>query len=145
MRYIPIISNGPPNMDSLPGQPVSDKITLSDGATIDNTPEACRQYDEMRRKVFEKERQQAARRRQAIETGKRCPFQYDPNTGSARECRRDCALYLDDSCALTAFTAERDTIGQPCPFMRRCAPSCALYNGGCTITNIMGKMPGKRI
>lgn len=135
--------NKPPEQTEVKAM-ISDKITLSDGATIENTPEALHDYNQMRKAAFEKMRQQEALKRSRA-TGKYCPFQYDVNMGHAKECSRDCVFFLDNACAFTACSAEYDTVGKPCPFMRKCAPSCALYNGGCTIIDIMGMKPERKV
>lgn len=117
-------------------------ITI-DGVEVENTPEAVHAFNQMRAAATAKARAQEKERQQNRHTGRYCPFYKDMQV--RRECTTDCALFVGDSCALTAYSAERDTVGKPCPFMRQCDPSCALYRNGCTLTNIMGMMPGKKV
>lgn len=117
-------------------------ITI-DGVEVENTPEAVHEFNQARAAATAKARAQETARQQSRRTGRFCPLYKDLQT--MRECTTDCALYVGDSCALTAYSAERDTVGKPCPFMRQCTPSCALYRNGCTLTNIMGMMPGKKV
>jgi len=133
--FMPILEPMNPNMDGLPGQTASDKITMADGATIDNTPEAIHEYNEMRKRATEKARNQYNQQQRANETGKRCPFHPDAHVNQNVPCKKDCALYVGDSCALAARKALTDTRGRSCPFRRRCDDSCALYAGGCSLTN----------
>lgn len=134
MKYIPIISNGPPNMDSLPGQPISDKVTMSDGAHVDNTPEAISAYNQMRKRSEEAARQQYSQRQRANDTGKFCPLHPDAWVNPV-SCKKDCALYAFCS-ALAAHPGKVNTAGKCCPLRRTCNPSCALFNGaGCSLTN----------
>ena len=128
-------TNHDPN--STPGKMQKDVITLSDGAQVENTPEAVHAHNEMSKRSAEAARQQYNRQQQARETGKRCPFHPDAHVNSNIPCKKDCALYLGDSCALAASPGKVDTNGKPCPFRRRCDPACALYNGaGCSLTNL---------
>lgn len=135
MKFIPIIPAVTPDMDNTPGKTESDKITLSDGATIDNTDEAIKSYHERNKRNMQAIYQQERQRQQAIETGKFCPFHPDAHVNSNIPCKKDCALYVGDSCAIAARKALIDTKGKPCPFRRRCDPSCALYANGCSLTN----------
>jgi len=64
-------------------------------------------------------------------TGRLCPFVQAPSICS--DCKADCALYRPTGCAMRRSTAALDTQGMPCPFMRKCAPECALYDHGCTL------------
>lgn len=132
---IPILNPIAPDMDNTPGRAESDKITLSDGATIDNTPEAISAYNQMRKRSAEAARQQYNQQQRARETGKFCPFHPDAHVNSNIPCKKDCALYVGDSCALAARKALTDTKGKPCPFRRKCDASCALYANGCSLTN----------
>lgn len=120
----------------------SDTVTI-DGVEVKNDPEIIKAFNQARAAATARARDQEAKRQQRLHTGKLCPLYKDLQT--VRDCTTDCALYVGDSCALTAYSAERDTVGKPCPFMRQCTPSCAFYNGGCTLTNIMGMKPGKKV
>jgi len=123
------------NPDEIPGETVTDKITMSDGAEIDNTPAAIHQYNLMRKQTAEDARRQYNQRQQANETGRLCPLSHDAWVQPV-SCSKACALFVGDSCALAARPGKVDTNGRPCPLKRRCTPSCALYNGaGCTLTN----------
>lgn len=133
--FVPILEPMKPNLDGLPGQTASDKITLSDGATIDNTDEAIKAYHERNKLNMQAIYQQQRQQQRALETGKRCPFHPDAHVNQNVPCKKDCALYVGDSCALAARKALTDTNGRPCPFRRRCDSSCALYAGGCSLTN----------
>jgi len=135
MPFIPILEPITPDMDNTPGRAVTDKITMSDGAEVDNTPEAISAYNQMRKRSAEAARQQWRQRQQARETGRTCPMHPDAQVNSNIPCKKDCALYVGDGCALAARKALTDTNGKPCPFRRRCDPSCALYANGCSLTN----------
>ena len=135
MPFMPILNPITPDMDNTPGRAVTDKITLSDGTTIDNTDEAIKAYHERNKRNMQAIYQQERQRQQAIETGKFCPFHPDAHVNSNIPCKKDCALYVGDSCALAARKALTDTKGKPCPFRRKCDPSCALYADGCSLTN----------
>ena len=135
MRHIVIplgeVKPSPIDTNSI-GTMESDMITLSDGSTIPNTPEALaahRRAEEAGRRSM----RAAAAKRLALNTGRRCPLQFDENAGRARECKADCVFYADDSCVFSAQEATDDTAGRMCPFMRRCVKDCAWYNDGCTI------------
>lgn len=117
-------------------------ITI-DGVEVENTQEAVHEFNQARAAAVQKAHAQYNERQRRRNTGRYCPFYKDMQVN--KECTTDCALYVGDSCALTAYSAERDTVGKPCPFMRQCTPSCALYRNGCTLTNIMGMMPGKKV
>lgn len=132
--FVPILEPMKPNLDGLPGQTASDKLTMADGAEIDNTDEAIHNYNVMRKRAAEKARNQYNQQQQAKETGRFCPFHPD-SWVSPVSCKKDCALWVGDSCAIAARKALTDTNGKPCPFRRRCDPSCALYAGGCSLTN----------
>lgn len=132
--FVPILEPMKPNLDGLPGQTASDKITMADGATIDNTDEAIGAYNQMRKRAAEKARNQYNQQQRANETGRFCPFHPDSWVQPVA-CKKDCALWVGDSCAIAARKALTDTNGKPCPFRRRCDPSCALYAGGCSLTN----------
>lgn len=135
MRFIPILPTVTPNLDNTPGKTEGDKITMSDGAEVDNTPEAIHAYNEMRKQSAERARQQYNQQQRAKETGRFCPLHPDAHVNSNIPCKKDCALYVGDSCALAARPGKVDT-NKPCPFKRRCDPSCALYRGaGCALTN----------
>lgn len=136
MRFIPVLPTVTPNMDNTPGKAESDKITMADGATIDNTDEAIHNYNVMRKRAAAAARQQYTQQQRANETGRFCPFHPDAHVNSNIPCRKNCALYVGDSCALAARPGKVDTNGAPCPWRRVCTPSCALYRGaGCTLTN----------
>lgn len=135
MIFVPI-TPAHPDMDSLPGKAESDKIIMSDGGVVDNSPEAIHDYNEMRKRSAEAARKQYTQQQRAIETGKCCPFHPDALVCPNTPCKRDCALFVGNSCAFAARPGKVDTSGKPCPFKRRCTPSCALYNGaGCSLTN----------
>lgn len=135
MRFIPILPTVTPNMDNTPGKAESNKITMSDGATIDNNPQAISAYNQMRKRTAEAARQQYNQQQQARATGKFCPLHPDAWVQPV-SCSKACALYVGDSCALAARPGKVDTNGRPCPFRRKCDDSCALYRGaGCTLTN----------
>jgi hypothetical protein len=75
------------------------------------------------------------KRENALHTGKTCPFQ--SMDGCITECKRDCALYCGDSCAMAARRGLKKTVNMPCPFLRQCVKGCALYGeNGCSLTNI---------
>ena len=135
MIIVPNFMPPPADPNSAPGVTVTDKITLSDGATIDNTDEAINAYHERNKRNMQAIYQQERQRQQARETGKFCPFHPDAHINQNTPCYKDCALYVGDSCALAARKALTDTNGKPCPFRRRCDPSCALYADGCSLTN----------
>ena len=126
----------PADPNSAPGETVTDKITMSDGAEVDNTPEAIHAYNEMRKRSAERSRQQYNQQQKARETDRRCPLNHDAYVNGNITCKKDCALFVGDSCALAARPGKVDTAGKPCPFRRRCDPSCALYNDGCSLTNL---------
>lgn len=115
----------------------SDTMTLSDGSTWPNTSEAAAAHDKARKEAIQKRIQDEKQRYDAVYTDKMCPIHPDAYGNPSKECKRDCALYVGDSCALAARPAAVDTNGKPCPFRRRCDPSCALYKGaGCSLTNL---------
>lgn len=118
----------PVSEDDIHGKTQSDKIQMSDGAIIDNTPESIAAYHESHRRFI---REACARK--TLNTGKSCPLHHDAYTNPNTSCRTDCALYNGVSCALAGVSAPVDTAGQPCPLRRICTPSCALYNAGCTL------------
>lgn len=134
MIIVPI-TPAPPDLDNTPGKTESNKITMSDGATIDNNPESISKYNAMRKQTAEAARKQYNQQQQAMETGKCCPFHPDAHINQNVPCKKDCALWVGDSCAIAARKALIDTKGRPCPFRRRCDPSCALYANGCSLTN----------
>lgn len=68
---------------------------------------------------------------QDTRTGRECPF--DQVATMERPCRTSCALYRATGCAMKRREAVQDTNGKPCPFLRKCGPSCALYDHGCTL------------
>ena len=115
---------------------VSDTIRMSDGTEVENTPEAIQEYHESRKRAIEENRQQQERQQQEQKTGKVCPLHRDAQVYFT-PCKRDCALYQGDSCALAARPGKVDTNGKPCPFRERCDPSCALYRGaGCSLHSL---------
>ena len=114
-------------------------ITI-DGVEVEDTPETVSAFNEMRKASVAAHHAQEKKRRQENNTGRFCPFYRDDQVLS--ECKRDCALYLGDSCSLTADKAERDTKGLSCPLMRKCVTSCAAYKDGCTLIN---NKHGKRV
>ena len=114
---------------------VSDTMTLSDGSTWPNTSEAAEAHDKARKEGIQKRIQDQKQHYDAAHTGKMCPIHPDTYGNPNQECKRNCALYVGDSCALAARPAAVDTNGKYCPWLRRCSPSCALYNHGCTLTN----------
>ena len=105
-------------------------ITI-DGAEIenigDNLQRAHEAMKQSRKALEEAERQ----REQQRKTGRLCPFVQAPSICS--DCKADCALYRPTGCAMKRTTAAHDTQNMPCPFMRKCAPECALYDQGCTL------------
>lgn len=120
----------PPKVETL-----SDEITLSDGSTRPNTPEARAAYQaERRRFLAVQQRQLDALRSQNTRRG--CPIQYEIDQGHPRECKKNCAFYRGDGCALAGQAATIDTKGDSCPFMygKPCNDGCAWYDGGCTMT-----------
>lgn len=136
MRIMPILPTVTPNLDNTPGKTESNQITMSDGATIDNNEESIHAYNEMRKRTAEAARQQYNQQQRANETGRFCPFHPDAHVNSNIPCRKNCALYMDNSCALAARPGKVNTSGRPCPFRRKCDDSCALFRGaGCTLTN----------
>ena len=108
-------------------------ITI-DGVEIENTPEALEQFYAMNEQARQQEREAEAQKR-AAETGKICPLH--GNSPMAHDCKRTCALFCGDSCALAARPASIDTKGKPCPLRGVCGDSCALYRSGCTLTNMI--------
>ena len=113
----------------IPGKTQTDKIQMSDGAIIDNTPESIAAYHEARRRFI----REACTREQKQNTRKFCPLHHDAYTNPNTPCRTDCALYNGVSCALAGVAAAVDTAGKACTFRRVCAPNCALYDAGCTL------------
>ena len=116
---------------------VSDEITLSDGTTRANTPEARAAYQAERQRFTEalKQRQAALN---ALNTGRECPLQYEPEQGHGRECKRNCVFHQGNGCAFAVQAATVDTKGGSCPFQygKPCKAGCAWYNGGCTVTTM---------
>lgn len=110
-------------------------ITI-DGHEMEYTPETVNRYHEAKQKAEQQARDAELNKQREAATGKICPMY--ANAPMAHECKRDCALFVGDSCAFAARPATVDTQGKPCPFMRQCKPSCALYNNGCTLINIKG-------
>lgn len=108
-------------------------ITI-DGVEIENSPEAIERFRAMKEQARQQEREEKAKKR-AAETGKICPLH--GNSPMAHDCKRTCALFCGDSCALAARPASIDTKGKPCPLRGTCGDSCALYRSGCTLTNMI--------
>lgn len=133
--------NKPP--ESKPARAWESDVVMIDGVKVENTQAAVHEFNQARAAATAKARAQYSERQQRRHTGRDCPFYKDMQVN--KDCTTDCALFVGDSCALTAYSAERDTVGKPCPFMRQCSPSCALYRNGCTLTNIMGMKPGKKV
>lgn len=130
---IPLGGVNPSRVKTEIGETVKDTITIGDELTeIVNTPEAIRAYHDGKKAAL-RATQAAAAKRLALNTGRRCPIQYDENVGRARECKADCAFYAGGSCVFSAQEATADTAGKLCPLMRRCVKDCAWYNGGCTM------------
>ena len=59
-----------------------------------------------------------------------CPFNSTATLGAV--CGPDCALYGPTGCRMKK-TAQKETKGQTCPFMRQCNEKCAMYDNGCTL------------
>ena len=135
MRHvvIPVGGVNPSRVNTDIGETVKDTITMSDGLTeIVNTPEAIKAYHDGKKAAL-RAAQEAQAKRLALNTGRRCPLQFDESAGHARECKADCVFYAGDSCVFSAQEATADTVGRSCPFMRRCVKDCALYRDGCTM------------
>ena len=109
---------------------VSNTITI-DGVEIENTQEAISAFHENNKRVTERNRAEENRRNAENNTGKICPV--DRFTGFEKECKRECALYIGNGCALKRREAASDTEGKRCPYMRTCTKQCALYERGCTM------------
>ena len=114
---------------------VSDEITLSDGSTRPNTPEARAAYQAERQRFVEAEKRRLERLN-ALNTGRTCPIQFELEQGHARECKKSCAFYQGNGCVFAGQAATVDTKGSGCPFMygKPCYDGCAWYDGGCTMT-----------
>lgn len=119
------------NTDGI-GKMVKDTIITADGIEIPNTPEAIAAYNDGK-KAFLRASQVAEAKRQALNTGRMCPLQFDESAGRAKECKADCVFYAGCSCVFSAQEAMADTVGRPCPYMRRCMKDCAMYRDGCTM------------
>ena len=122
------------------GKVESDRIRMSDGTTIPNTPEAIENYNEGRRAALAAA-QAADKRRLALNTGRECPVQFDEYSGHARECKRDCAFFnaAGDACRFSGGDPV-ETLNEMCPFMKKCVSSCAWYHGGCTLCYLVSKV-----
>lgn len=127
---IPLGGSNPSPADI--GELESDMILMSDGIYVRNTPEALAEYHRVQKEAAARTRAEH-NKRLALNTGRRCPLQFDENAGHARDCKADCVFYAGDSCVFSAQEATADTAGKPCPFMRRCVKDCAFYRDGCTI------------
>lgn len=111
----------------------SDTVTMSDGTEVENTPEALQEYHNMIRRTQEETFKQYNEQQKALETGRRCPVNSDSCVRYV-PCRRDCALFVGDSCALATRPGKVDTSGKPCPLRRTCDNTCALFVGaGCAL------------
>ena len=133
MRFVPVglplgMGNGSkPDLGKLE----KDTVQLSNGLTLPNDPAIIAEYNERTRKAERQRLQQKKQREEELRTGQYCPFN-DPMNG-LHACKKDCALYGADGCAMKRRDAEQDTKGRPCPFLRSCSPDCALYDNGCTL------------
>jgi len=130
--FIPLRGGNSSRVKTEIGETVSDVITMSDGHEVVNTPEAIKAYNDGNKAAL-MAAQAAQTKRLALNTGRRCPIQYDENAGRAKECKADCAFYAGGSCVFSAQEATADTVSKSCPLMRRCVKDCAWYNGGCTM------------
>ena len=112
----------------------SDEITLSDGSTRPNTPEARAAYQAERRRFLEAQQRQMAMKN-AQHTGRGCPIQFEIDQGHPRECNTNCAFYRGGGCVFAGQAATVDTRGNSCPFLygRPCYDGCMMYDGGCTM------------
>lgn len=112
----------------------SDEITLSDGTTRPNTPEARAAYQAERQRFIEAERRRCAKLN-SQHTGKGCPIQFEIDQGHPRECKTSCAFYRGGGCVFAGQAATVDTKGGSCPFLygKPCYDGCAWYRGGCTM------------
>lgn len=136
--YVGISEVRPQEIDV--GQTVSEMVTMSDGLTIQNTPEARAAYHESQKAALAAA-QEANRRQLSLNTGRSCPIQYDENNGRARECKRDCTFFDadSDSCRFSGGDPI-ETLDERCPFMKKCVSSCAWYHGGCTLCYLVSKV-----
>lgn len=71
---------------------------------------------------------------------KACPFKAARNELNTT-CRKDCVLFEDTGCVL-AGRSTQDTQGAFCPICTHCVTTCALYQGGCTLTNFIKSIKG---
>ena len=82
-----------------------------------------------------------AKEREEVGRIKFCPFK----SGMGNNCSpRYCALYVSGACALSMIgkSPAVETKGRYCPFTRgkyACNVQCALYEGGCRITAMIGE------
>lgn len=101
--------------------------------------EAQKEQEKQRRK-------KDAEEKAAAYTGRNCPFKIGRN-GVHCECEKACAFYADSSCVFADMDtqATKDTKGLACIFARKCINTCAMYNHGCTLFDIVKgmKKPGK--
>lgn len=112
----------------------SDEITLSDGSTRPNTPEARAAYQAERRRFIEAQQRQMDKLN-SQRTGRGCPIQYEIDQGHPRECNTSCVFYRGGGCVFAGQAATVDTRGNSCPFLygKPCYDGCAMYNNGCTM------------
>ena len=89
------------------------------------------EFNRNRKAAMERNREEENRRIQQQHTDKFCPLNRFASSPPA--CKTDCALYRPTGCAMKRTTAPADTKGKPCPYMRKCQETCAMYDNGCTL------------
>ena len=89
------------------------------------------EFNRNRKEAMERNRQEENNRIQQQQTRKVCPL--NRFASFQPECKTDCGLYRPTGCAMKHTQATQDTQGRPCPFLRKCDPSCAMYDHGCTM------------
>lgn len=110
-------------------------------ASAGNIPRAdLSRHNEMEEARKEAEKS-GAKEREEVDRIKFCPFK----SGMGNNCSpRYCALYVSGACALSMIgkSPAAETKGRYCPFTRgkyACNVQCALYEGGCRITAMIGE------
>ena len=86
----------------------------------------------------QRQRQERSRKQQEDMTGRICPIKKAKQAVKS-SCEKSCAWYTGKSCMLADLDipVERDTEGRDCILTGKCISLCAMYNGGCTLPEVM--------
>lgn len=109
---------------------------------VDDLPEINRR----RKEREEQQRKQENEARAAAETGRVCPFKEGRNQPHTK-CEKSCVFYSDTACVFASMDIQptRGTKGIDCIIARKhCGEACAMYNHGCTLTETLKTLKGRK-